>query len=84
MPDAFDSGKVPVSRKQLHRSWMPTLHRYLLMLSSQSLEESPFPMQDTLYALGNNIELWMTYLVLKNSPWLRREQVIIWSDGASN
>ena len=24
------------------------------------LESSPFPIQDTLYAMGENVELWMT------------------------
>ena len=36
------------------------------------LEVSPFPIQDTLYAMGNNIELWMTYLS-QEQPWLAEE-----------
>lgn len=36
------------------------------------LEKSPFPIQDTLYALGNDVELWMTYLS-QEQPWLMEE-----------
>lgn len=36
------------------------------------LKPSPFPIQETLYDLGNNLELWMTYLS-QQQPWLREE-----------
>ena len=36
------------------------------------LESSPFPIQDTLYAMGENVELWMTYLS-QPQPWLSEE-----------
>ena len=36
------------------------------------LESSPFPIQDTLYAMGKNVELWMTYLS-QQQPWLNEE-----------
>ena len=36
------------------------------------LEASAFPPHDTLYALGNDIELWMTYLT-QHQPWLKDE-----------
>ena len=36
------------------------------------LKSSAFPPHDTLYSLGNDIELWMTYLT-QHQPWLRSE-----------
>ena len=36
------------------------------------LESSPFPIQHTLYAMGKNVELWMTYLS-QQQPWLSEE-----------
>ena len=38
------------------------------------LESSPFPIQDTLYAMGENVELWMTYLS-QPQPWLSEEHL---------
>ena len=36
------------------------------------LEASPFPIQNTLYDIGENVELWMTYLS-QQQPWLIEE-----------
>ena len=36
------------------------------------LKSSPFPIQDTLYAMGQNVEFWMTYLS-QPQPWLNEE-----------
>ena len=37
-----------------------------------SYPDSAFQIQDTLHALGTNIELWMTYLS-QRQPWLKEE-----------
>ena len=42
------------------------------LLRISSYEGSAFNIQDTLIALGNNIELWMTYLS-QQQPWLKEE-----------
>ena len=68
MPDAFILG---AGFSKAINPLMPTLQELTDAVITK-LEESPFPMQDTLYALGNNIELWMTYLS-QEQPWLRRE-----------
>ena len=52
-------------------SSMPTMDELSTEVISR-IENSPFPIQNTLYQLGTNIELWMTYLS-QSQPWLREE-----------
>ena len=51
---------------------MPTMDELSHEVIARIEKTSSFPIQDTLYALGNNIELWMTYLS-QPQPWLREE-----------
>lgn len=50
---------------------MPTMDELSTEVIAR-LKKSPFPIQDTLYQLGSNIELWMTYLS-QLQPWLKDE-----------
>ena len=50
---------------------MPTMEELSSNVISK-LKKSAFPPHQTLYDLGNDIELWMTYLS-QEQPWLRRE-----------
>ena len=52
-------------------SAMPTM-KELSREVIEKLKSSPFPIQDTLYAMGENVELWMTYLS-QPQPWLSEE-----------
>ena len=50
---------------------MPTMDELSTEVIAR-LKKSPFQIQDTLHQLGNNIELWMTYLS-QPQPWLKDE-----------
>lgn len=56
--------------REINRA-MPTMKELSKEVIAR-LKKSPFPIQDTLYAMGKNIELWMTYLS-QEQPWLAEE-----------
>ena len=62
----------PASLKQLNAA-MPSMKELSREVIAK-LESSPFPIQDTLYAMGENLELWMTYLS-QPQPWLSEEHL---------
>ena len=68
MPDVFILG---AGFSKAINQLMPTMEELSTEVIAR-LKDSPFPIQDTLCQLGNNIEFWMTYLS-QPQPWLRDE-----------